>query len=79
MITSALEDQRALDNGPREGHSLFAGYLLEGLTGGLGDAGALITGSQIAQYVRNKIIGYRNNLIRLRTSERWSRTSGASW
>jgi hypothetical protein len=60
VITSALEDQRALDNGPREGHSLFAGYLLEGLAGGLGDPGALITGSQIAQYLRNEIMGYRN-------------------
>jgi hypothetical protein len=63
IITSALDDELALDSGPVDGHSLFTGCLIEGLTGGLpGDVvwngRPVITGSQIAQYVRQRVQTY---------------------
>src|SRR5882672_2727883 len=35
IITSALDDQLAMDGGPVPGHSLFTGCLIEAMTGGL--------------------------------------------
>jgi len=49
IITSALEDQVAMDRGPVPGHSLFTGCLIEALTHGLRSAtgATLVTGSDI--------------------------------
>jgi len=56
VITSALEDQRALDNGPVPGHSLFTGCLIEGLTGGLTQGGKReVTGSELGQYLQRRV------------------------
>jgi very-short-patch-repair endonuclease len=54
IITSALGDQRAMDSGPRLGHSLFTGYLIEALTGRLAaeTMRPLITGTELGHYVR---------------------------
>src|SRR5215468_6152271 len=59
IITSALDDQVALDSGPVHGHSLFTGCLLEGLTGGIrGDRGAVTTGSELGLYVQRRVQTY---------------------
>src|SRR5262249_4900261 len=57
IITSALGDQRAMDGGPIDGHSLFTGCLIEGLTGGLAPDGRReVTGSEIGVYVQQRVI-----------------------
>jgi len=57
VLTSALDSERAMDGGPFPGHSLFTGWLLEALDGGLvaatGDS--LVTGSEIGHYVRRRV------------------------
>jgi hypothetical protein len=59
IITSALDDQRALDTGPMPGHSLFTGCLLEGLSGGLAEGGRrLTTGRQLGQYLQDRVRSY---------------------
>jgi uncharacterized caspase-like protein len=60
IITSALDDQIALDSGPVHGHSLFTGCLLEGLTGGIrgGRGAGVITGSELGLYVQRRVQTY---------------------
>lgn len=63
VITSALDNELALDNGPVPGHSLFTGCLIEGLTGGLrGEATwngrQVTTGSDIGRYLRRRVQTY---------------------
>lgn len=60
VITSALDDQRAMDSGPVPGHSLFTGCLIEALTGGLvASAGeSLVTGTDIGRYVQRRVSSY---------------------
>jgi hypothetical protein len=60
IITSALDDQLAMDGGPVPGHSLFTGCLIEAMTGGLvASAGHLIvTGSEIGHYVQRRVSEY---------------------
>ncbi|HEX8110936.1 MAG TPA: caspase family protein, partial [Kofleriaceae bacterium] len=57
VITSALDNERAMDSGPIASHSLFTGYLIEALRGGMvartGDS--LVTGSEIGHYVRRRV------------------------
>ncbi|HWO19201.1 MAG TPA: caspase family protein [Kofleriaceae bacterium] len=59
IITSALDDQVALDSGPVPGHSLFTGCLLEALTHGIdsGD-GLTITGSQLGLHLQHRVGTY---------------------
>lgn len=60
ILTSAQDDQRALDSGPRHGHSLFTGCLIDALAGGA--AGQLgrpqITGSELALHVQRRVAEY---------------------
>jgi uncharacterized caspase-like protein len=59
IITSALDDQVALDSGPVTGHSLFTGCLIEALTHGLARAGRRhATGSEIGLYVQQRVQTY---------------------
>jgi hypothetical protein len=63
VITSALDDERALDSGPAPGHSLFTGCLIEALTGGVRPVGMragrpVIVGSEIGRYVRHRVQTY---------------------
>jgi uncharacterized caspase-like protein len=60
IITSALEDQLAMDGGPIVGHSLFTGCLIEALTGGLlaKTRRSTVTGSEVAQYVQRRVSEY---------------------
>jgi len=59
IITSALDDQRAMDGGPYPGHSLFTGCLLEGLSGGLAEDGQRVaTGTEIGQYIQKRVSSY---------------------
>lgn len=59
VITSALDDQRAMDNGPVPGHSLFTGYLIEGLGGGLAQHGTPVaTGRELGDYVVRRVRSY---------------------
>jgi tetratricopeptide (TPR) repeat protein len=59
IITSALDDQRALDNGPRPGHSLFTGCLIEGLSGGIAtDGRRAVTGSELGVYLQQRVRSY---------------------
>lgn len=60
IITSALDDQLALDSGPVHGHSLFTGCLIEALTGGLftRTGQSLVTGSEIGNYVQRRVEAY---------------------
>jgi uncharacterized caspase-like protein len=57
IITSALDDQRAIDSGPMDGHSLFTGCLIEALSGGMGRAG-MVTGSAIGLWVQQRVRTY---------------------
>jgi len=59
IITSALDDQVALDSGPVPGHSLFTGCLIEALTHGIdaGD-GLTITSSQLGHYLQHRVGTY---------------------
>jgi uncharacterized caspase-like protein len=59
IITSALDDQLAMDSGPVPGHSLFAGCLLEGLRGGLARNGrSFTTGSELGTYLQQRVSSY---------------------
>jgi len=59
IITSALDDQRAMDGGPYPGHSLFTGCLIEALSGGLGEDGQhVVTGTEIGQYLQKRVSSY---------------------
>lgn len=63
IITSALDDEIALDTGPVHGHSLFTGCLIQALTGGLeGEAGddrrPWVTGSDIGRYLRRRVLAF---------------------
>jgi hypothetical protein len=59
IITSALDDQKALDSGPVHGHSLFTGCLIAGLTHGLAGSGHRVTtGSELGLYVQNRVQTY---------------------
>jgi hypothetical protein len=53
VIASAMDDQLALDSGPVEGHSLFAGGLIDALTTG-GDR--LVTGIELALQVQRYVM-----------------------
>ena len=54
VITSAMDDQRALDAGPRPGHSLFTGALIESLHTGEADSKrkGFVTSSELGNHVR---------------------------
>ena len=60
IITSALDNELAMDSGPIAGHSLFTGCLIEALTGGLlaktGQPTA--TGSEIALHVQRRVSSF---------------------
>lgn len=60
IITSALDNELAMDGGPIEGHSLFTGCLIEALTGGLqAKTGQLsATGSEIALHVQRRVSSF---------------------
>jgi formylglycine-generating enzyme required for sulfatase activity len=60
IITSALDDQLALDSGPVHGHSLFTGCLIEAMTGGLsaGTGQRLVTGSELGHYVQRRVADF---------------------
>ena len=60
IITSALDDQLAMDGGPVPGHSLFTGCLIEAITGGLvaSTGHETVTGSEIGHYVQRRVSEY---------------------
>ncbi len=58
VITSALDDQLAMDSGPVPGHSLFTGCLIEGLNGAIAPPGECVTGSQIGFYLQQRVTSY---------------------
>jgi len=58
VISSALDDQLAMDGGPVAGHSLFTGCLLEGLRGGMANPEGVVTGSQIGLYLQRRVSTY---------------------
>jgi formylglycine-generating enzyme required for sulfatase activity len=59
IITSALDDQVALDSGPMYGHSLFTGCFIEGLTHGIRGGGSRVTtGSELGLYVQRRVETY---------------------
>jgi hypothetical protein len=60
IITSALDDQLAMDGGPVPGHSLFTGCLIESMTGGLAASTGhhIVTGSEIGYYVQRRVSEY---------------------
>ncbi|HEY4241987.1 MAG TPA: caspase family protein [Kofleriaceae bacterium] len=62
VITSALEDQRAHDSGPVPAHSLFTGYLIEGLSRELAQDGRrFTTGSELGFYLQQKVAAYASS------------------
>jgi uncharacterized caspase-like protein len=60
VITSAMHDQPALDNGPIPGHSLFTGVLIEALQSGRADRDnrGFVTGSELALHVQKEVLEY---------------------
>lgn len=62
IITSALGDQVALDSGPKHGHSLFTGCLIEGLTYDLRRHGdRATTGSGLGTYLQRRVDKHTNS------------------
>src|SRR5262249_6239987 len=62
IITSALDDQVALDSCPVYGHSLFTGCLIEGLRHGIRRRGSRVTtGSELGLYVQRRVETYPNS------------------
>lgn len=58
VITSAQDDQLALDGGPVHGHSLFTGCLIEAL-GSIGSNGdSFVTGTELAVHVQRRVMTY---------------------
>src|SRR5262249_51729978 len=56
VITSALDDQRAMDGGPYPGHSLFTGCLIEAFSGGLAEGGRRVTtGRELGLYLQRRV------------------------
>ena len=58
VLTSALDDQRAMDGGPIAGHSVFTGYLIEALRGGAGASprtSPVVGVNEIAEHVRRRV------------------------
>ena len=57
VITSAMRDQPALDNGPVAGHSLFTGTLIDGFNWGAADidGNALVTSSELGLYLQQRV------------------------
>lgn len=56
IITSALDDQRALDGGPYPHHSLFTGCLIDGLSRDLADGRRQhVTGSELGLYLQRRL------------------------
>ena len=61
ILTSALDDQGAMDSGPIAGHSVFTGCLIEALRGGAGTRhheSATVGVNEIAEYVRRRVREY---------------------
>lgn len=59
IITSARADETALDSGPVAGHSLFTGWLIQALTGGIaGGERAATTGSELGLYLQLHVRDY---------------------
>jgi hypothetical protein len=59
IITSARDDQIALDSGPVDGHSLFTGCLIDGLRNDLRRGGKLATtGSSLGLYLQERVSSY---------------------
>jgi len=59
IITSALDDQVALDSGPVPGHSLFTGCLIEGFKHGrLGYERGVATGTEVGLYLQQRVGSY---------------------
>jgi hypothetical protein len=60
IITSALDNELAMDSGPVTGHSLFTGCLIEALTGSLRATTGQSTasGSEIALHVQRRVSSF---------------------
>jgi very-short-patch-repair endonuclease len=58
VLTSALDDQQAMDGGPIRGHSVFTGCLIEALRGGASAGPDIESMSvrEIAAYVRRRVL-----------------------
>lgn len=63
VLTSALDDQRAMDGGPFAGHSVFTGCLIEALRGGASDwhESSAVSMHDIAEYVRRHVWEHSNH------------------
>ena len=61
IITSALDGQFAADSGPREGHSLFTGCLIEALSGEVGRETGFMTGSAIGVHIQQRVVAFPNS------------------
>ena len=57
VIASAQGDQQAADGGPFEGHSLFTGYMIQGLTTRKAavEGASLVTASQLGLYTQREV------------------------
>jgi Caspase domain len=61
VLTSALDDQRAMDGGPVPGHSVFTGCLIEALRGCasmLPSASSMVGVNELAAYVTRRVREY---------------------
>jgi very-short-patch-repair endonuclease len=60
ILTSALDDEVAMDGGPISGHSLFTGCLIEALTGGLFASlqRPVASASELWSHVRQRVFAF---------------------
>jgi very-short-patch-repair endonuclease len=61
VLVSALDDQPAMDSGPTAGHSMFTGFLIEALRGGVPSwrqDSSMVDVATIANYVIGRVRGH---------------------
>lgn len=63
VLTSALGDQKAMDDGPIRGHSVFTGYLIQALSGGaiIDRDSSAVSVEEVAGYVRRRVLKHSNS------------------
>lgn len=65
VLVSALDDQPAIDSGPTPGHSVFTGFLIEALRGGVPSwqrGSSMVEVATIADYVTDRVRAHSGSM-----------------
>ena len=55
VLTAGKANELVFEQGPRQGHSMFTGHLLEGLEKGVREAGERLTATALASFVHKRV------------------------